>query len=56
MFKVDVVDGLTGKVISVPIAAKADRDIPETLIKMGDTFYVLHYEGEGYWEVWFRGR
>jgi len=52
----DVVQGLTGKVISTPIAAKADRDIPETPIKAGDTFYVLHYEGEGYWKVWFQGK
>jgi hypothetical protein len=54
--KGDVVDGLTGKVISTPIVAKADRDIPETPIKMGDTFYVLHYGGEGYWKVWFQGK
>jgi hypothetical protein len=54
--KGDVVQGLTGQVISVPIAAKAERDIPETPIKSGDMFYVLHYEGEGYWKVWFRGR
>jgi hypothetical protein len=54
--KGDVVNGLTGQVISTPMAAKADRDIPDTPIKKGDTFYVLHYSGEGYWKVWFRGK
>jgi hypothetical protein len=54
--KGDVVTGLTGEVISVPIPVKTDRDIPETPIKAGDTFYVLHYDGEGYWKVWFRGK
>lgn len=54
--KGDVIRGLTGTVISTPIAAKATRDIPETPIKKGDTFYVLHYEGEGYWKVWFEGK
>ncbi len=54
--KGDFVTALKGEVISKPIATKADRDIPETPIKTGDTFYVLHYEGEGYWKVWFRGK
>ena len=45
--KGDVVTGLTGEVISVPIPAKADRDVPETPIKKGDTFYVLHYNRGG---------
>lgn len=54
--KGDIVRGLTGEVISRPTEAKADRDIPETPIKAGDIFYVLHYDGEGYWKVWFRGK
>jgi hypothetical protein len=54
--KGEVVDGLTGEVISEPVAAKAERDVPETPIKSGDTFYVLHYDGEGYWKVWFQGK
>jgi hypothetical protein len=54
--KGDIVEGLTGEVISIPRALKADRDIPETRIKAGDTFYILHYDGEGYWKAWFRGR
>ena len=32
----DVVQGMTGEVISTPIAVKADRDIAETPIKAGD--------------------
>jgi hypothetical protein len=54
--KGEVVTGMTGEVISSPIAIKAGRDVPETPIKKGDTFYVLHYEGEGYWKVLFRGK
>ena len=51
----DSVEGLTGEVISKPLAIKADRDIPKSEIKAGETFYVLHYEGEGNWMVWSRG-
>jgi hypothetical protein len=54
--KGDVVIGLTGEVISAPVPVKADRDVPETAIKKGDIFYVLHYDGEGYWKVWLRGK
>jgi hypothetical protein len=54
--KGDVVTGLTGQVISAPVAVKADRDIPDTEIKKGNIFYVLHYNGEGYWKVWYRGK
>ena len=56
LHKGEAVQGLTGEVISTPLAAKASHDIPETPIKAGDTFYVLHYDGEGYWKVWFRGK
>jgi len=35
---------------------KANREIRETPIKMNDTFYVLHYDGEGLWKVWFQGK
>jgi len=51
-----VVTGLTGEVISEPIPIKTDRDVPRTPIRNGDTFYVLHYDGEGYWKVWFDGK
>jgi hypothetical protein len=54
--KGDVVFGLNGEVISTPVPVKADRDVPETAIKKGDIFYVLHYDGEGYWKVWLRGK
>jgi hypothetical protein len=53
--KGEVVHGMTGEIISEPISVKANRDVPETHIKVGDTFYVLHYDGEGYWKVWFHG-
>lgn len=56
LHKEESVQGLTGEVISIPVAVKADREIPETPIKAGDTFYVLHYDGEGYWKVWFHGK
>lgn len=51
-----IVTGLTGEVISEPIPFKSDRDVPDTPIKRGDTFYVLHYDGEGYWKVWLNGK
>jgi hypothetical protein len=54
--KGDIVEGITGEVRSTPHPMKSDRDIPETEIKAGDVFYVLHYEGEGYWRIWFRGK
>ena len=54
--KGDIVTGLTGEVISQPIPFNADRDVPDTPIKRGDTLYVLHYDGEGYWKVWLDGK
>jgi hypothetical protein len=54
--KGETVQGLTGEVISTPVAVKADREIPQTQIKPGDTFYLLHYQGEGVWKIWFRGK
>lgn len=56
LYNGDIVRGLTGEVISVPVSMKADRDVPDTPIKKGDTFYVLHYDGEGYWKVWLDGK
>ena len=55
LHKGQIVQGLTGEVWSTPLPVKSDRDIPETAIKAGDTFYALHYDGEGNWKVWFRG-
>ncbi len=65
--KGEVVQGLTGEVISKPLAVKADHNIPAVRagqsdadpgisIPTGDTFYVLHYDGEGYWKVWLDGK
>jgi hypothetical protein len=65
--KGDSVQGLTGEVISKPLAVKADHNIPavsagqsvdapDISIRKGDTFYVLHYDGEGYWKVWLHGK
>lgn len=54
--KGQIVQGLSGEVRSTPLPVISDRDIPETDIKTDDTFYVLHYDGEGYWKVWFRGK
>jgi hypothetical protein len=53
--KGEAVQGLTGQVISTPVEAQAERDVPATPIKASDTYYVLHYRGEGFWAVWFRG-
>ena len=52
----EIVEGITGEVRSAPIPVKADRDMSGTPIKAGDTYYVLHYNGEGLWKVWIRGR
>ena len=65
--KGDSVQGLTGEVISKPLAVKADHNFPAVTadqgeiarnisIQAGDTFYILHYEGEGGWKVWLRGK
>jgi hypothetical protein len=64
--KGDLVRGLTGEVISKPIAVRADHnfhtviedhgDTRNMTIPAGDTFYILHYEGEGGWKVWLRGK
>jgi len=53
--KGDIVRGIIGEMISEPIATTASRDIPETPIRKGAVFYVLHYDGEGYWKVWING-
>lgn len=50
------VRGITGEVISIPVAMKATHDMADTPIKKGDRFYRLHYAGEGFWYVWYRGK
>jgi hypothetical protein len=62
----DLVQGLTGEVISKPIAVRADHNFHavvedhggarDTSIPAGDTFYILHYAGEGAWKVWLHGK
>lgn len=54
--------GITGEVHSTPLRVVAGWDHPDPevqrriLIKKGETYYVLHHLGEGYWLVWYRGR
>jgi hypothetical protein len=50
------IQALTGEIHSVPLKIVATRDVPEAGIHPRDTFYVLHYEGEGYWKIWFKGK
>ena len=58
----DRVEALTGETHSIPLKLVATKDHPDpahpgqTLIHQGDTFYVLHYLGEGAWLVWLHGR
>jgi hypothetical protein len=46
---------LTGEVHSVPLQVVAHKDYPDAGVKAGDTIYILHYIGEGYWKVWHDG-
>jgi len=50
------VRALTGETHSTPLKIVATRDVPEAGIHPGDVFYVLHYEGEFYWRIWFKGK
>jgi hypothetical protein len=63
----DLVQGLTGEVISKPLAVRADHNFPAVgadksgnvwniSIQAGDTFYILHPWGEGGWAVWLHGK
>jgi len=47
---------LTGEVHSVPLRVIAQQDYPNAGVKAGDTIYILHYEGEGYYKVWHDGK
>jgi hypothetical protein len=51
-----VVRGVTGWVIADPVRMVAGSDVLESPIRKGEVFYVLHYAGEGYWTVWYRGK
>ena len=46
---------LTGEVHSVPLRVVAHKNYPDAGVKAGDTIYILHYIGEGYWKVWHDG-
>jgi hypothetical protein len=46
---------LTGEVHSVPLRVIAQQDYHDAGVKAGDTIYILHYEGEGYFKVWHDG-
>jgi hypothetical protein len=54
--------GITGEVRCIPLRALAEWDHPDPedpsriLIKKATAYYVLHYEGEGAWLVWYRGK
>jgi hypothetical protein len=50
------VKALGGETHSIPLKVVATREIPEAGLHPGDTFYVLHYEGEGYWKIWYKGK
>jgi hypothetical protein len=54
--KGDKVLALTGEVHSVPLRAVANRDYSDAGVKAGDTIYILHYLGEGYWKIWHDGK
>jgi len=47
---------LTGEVHSVPLRMIAHYDFPDGGVKKGDTVYLLHYVGEGYWKAWHDGK
>jgi hypothetical protein len=50
------VKALTGEVHSTPLRVVTAKDHPEAKIKAGETIYILHYVGEGFWSVWHDGR
>jgi hypothetical protein len=50
------VEALTGETHSIPLRVVASRDVAEAGIHPGDVFYVLRYEGEFYWKIWYRGK
>jgi hypothetical protein len=58
------VQALNGEVHCRPVRVIAGRDDPAAgsyeptspRIRKGQMFYLLHYEGEGHWRVWFSGQ
>ena len=51
-----VVRGVTGEVISKPQRIVATKAYSDTPIRKGDVFYFVHYSGEGFSRVWFKGK
>lgn len=54
--KGEIVKALTGEVHSKPLRVVTAHEHPEAKIKPGETIYILHYTGEGFWSVWHNGR
>jgi hypothetical protein len=54
--KEEWIRALTGETHSIPLRVVASREVPEAGIHPGDVFYVLHYEGEFYWLIWYEGK
>jgi hypothetical protein len=61
--KGDVVTGVTGVVVTLtPGKAKVLKPTilghgnEKVEAKPGELLYTLHYEGEGYWKLWFKGK
>src|ERR1051325_9997364 len=59
------VRGLTGVVVTLEpgraVVKKAmtlggTNDRPKVRVRAGDVLYLLHYEGEGFYKFWFRGK
>ncbi len=48
------VRGLTGEVISTPVGVIAKQAYQGSPIHIGNSFYLLHRQGEGFWLVWFK--
>jgi hypothetical protein len=55
LHKGEKVQGVTGEVHSIPLRVVALNDDPDAKVKAGDVIYVLHYLGEGAWQVWHKG-
>jgi hypothetical protein len=54
--KGDKVLALTGEIHSVPLRVVSPNSYPDAGVKAGDTIYILHYVGEGFWKVWHDGQ
>jgi hypothetical protein len=50
------IQALSGETHSIPLKIVVHREVPEASIHPGDVFYLLHYEGEFYWKIWYHGK